>query len=330
MPRIMGRNVSPLGALGTVRGFLSVVREVDFDEVRGRAETPPAVLVVADAQERAGRFVSTVFGADAIRFVDVRTDWFGDVDGSRYDVIFVIDPDGKGILKEVNRGVGEDARQKVLFAPTTASGVTPDQTATLRDSLLSLNTEMAPAFGRRFPELQLPAVKAIIEETSKANAQFALVSNAPAVIPIVGGLMAASADLIVLTKNQVMMVYKIAAVHGRDLNNQMAIMRELAPVVGSGFLWRTVAREAASFLPLAAGTIPKVAIAYAGTMVMGRAADYYYRFGKKPTREQLKTFTERATEAASRLSIGNRNAEMPSNEKPAPDEDDERGQKAVG
>src|SRR5690606_1105070 len=133
----------------------------------------------------------------------------------------------------------------------------------------------------------------------KANAQFALVSNVPAVIPIVGNIVAAGADLIVLTKNQVMMVFKIAAAHNRDLNNQMAMMRELAPVVGGGFLWRTVAREAASFLPLAAGTVPKVAIAYVGTVVMGRAADYYYRFGEKPTRQHLREFTRKASDSVS-------------------------------
>ena len=122
-------------------------------------------------------------------------------------------------------------------------------------------------------------------------------------------IVAAGADLIVLTNNQVMMVFKIAAVHERDLNNQMALMRELAPVVGTGFLWRTIAREAASFLPLAAGTVPKVAIAFVGTMVMGRAADYYYRFGKKPTREHLKAFTERAAQSVSRLQISRDDAQ---------------------
>src|SRR5699024_11012998 len=109
------------------------------------------------------------------------------------------------------------------------------------------------------------AVRAIINETSKANAQFALVSNASAVVPIVGNLMTVGADLVVLTKNQVMMCYKIAAAHDRELGNQFAIIRELSPVVGAGFIWRTIAREASAMIPLAAGTIPKVAVAYAGT-----------------------------------------------------------------
>lgn len=312
-----------LGALGTVRGFMSIVREVDFDEVRGRAETAPSILIVSEQSARADIFITQVFGEDTQRFIDVRTEWFGDIDESRYDLIVVLDPEAQGILDEVKRAVGEDARRKVLFARMSTPGMTPDEITAAQDSVLRLNAELAPALGRKYPELRLGAVRAIVDETAKANAQFALVSNAPAVVPFIGGIVAASADLIVLTKNQVMMVFKIAAIHDQDLNNQMKIMRELAPVVGGGFVWRTVAREAASFLPLAAGTLPKVAIAYVGTTVMGRAADYYYRFGKKPTREHLKEFTEKASESISRLQISKRDEKAAESEDETAAIDDE-------
>ncbi len=298
MPKIS--RFSPLGALGTVRSFMSVVREIDFDEVRGRAERSPAVLVAADGQARAEREIQRLFGDDASRRVDVRTADFAGVDRGRDDLVWVLDPDGRGILPEADRALGDNAAGKLLFLKSDSEGLSGQQVVEARDQIMALNVDLAPALGRRFPELRLAAVKAIIDETAKANAQFALISNAPAVVPVIGGMVAASADLIVLTKNQIMMVYKIAAAHERDLGNQRRIMQELAPVVGSGFLWRTIAREAASFLPLAAGTVPKVAIAYVGTVVLGRAADYYYRYGQKPTREHLRAFTKRASESASR------------------------------
>ncbi|MGN6483865.1 MAG: hypothetical protein ACTHMX_05625, partial [Thermomicrobiales bacterium] len=94
--------------------------------------------------------------------------------------------------------------------------------------------------------------------------------------------------------------------HGKDLHDQTRIITELVPVVGAGFLWRTAAREATSFLPLAAGTIPKVGIAYAGTMAVGWATDFYYRFGKKPTKSQLSEFTKRATELAQSIPLPGR------------------------
>jgi hypothetical protein len=87
------------------------------------------------------------------------------------------------------------------------------------------------------------------------------------------------------------------------LSDQWRIMRELLPVVGAGFLWRTLAREAVSFLPMMAGTVPKVAIAYTGTVAAGRGADFYYRFGKKPNKEQLKEFYAQAADSLKKLPL---------------------------
>ncbi len=298
------------GAIGTVRNFMNIVKEVDFDAVRGRAETPPSVLVCAGDEALASSFIRQVFGEDAERRVDTRTQWFGDIDGSKYDIVVVVDAGSDDIAGQVRKAIGPDHVRKVLTPRVSSDTLEPKEIIRIQDAIVALDPELAPSLGRHFALLQMPAVKAIVDDTSKANAQFALVSNIPAVIPLIGGIVAAGADFIVLTKNQVMMVFKIAAVHDRDLSNQFKLMRELAPVVGTGFLWRTVAREAVSFLPLAAGTIPKVAIAYGGTAVMGRAADYFYRFGKKPTSEQLRDFAQKASETVGRLQIGKRDEEQ--------------------
>src|SRR5262249_49370571 len=114
---------------------------------------------------------------------------------------------------------------------------------------------------------------------------------------------AAGADFIVLTKNQVMMLYKLAAVHGRDLHNQRGILQEVIPVVGAGLLWRTIAREAAALLPFAAGAVPQAGGAELVTMVVGRAAEFYYRTGLKPTREQMEQFTRQSMEVLRRLPL---------------------------
>jgi uncharacterized protein (DUF697 family) len=162
---------------------------------------------------------------------------------------------------------------------------------------------LAPALGRWYPAFRPAATKSVINKTAQVNAQFAAVSNLPSVIPIVGSLAAAGADFLILTKNQVMMVFKIAAINGRDLTDHWRIIREMLPLVGAGFFWRTLAREAASFLPLMAGTVPKVAIAYTGTVAAGRAADFYYRFGTKPSREQLKVYYAQAAESLKKLPL---------------------------
>jgi len=171
----------------------------------------------------------------------------------------------------------------------------------VRQQLAESLGERAVAFARIYPAFRPAVVAGIVNETSTANAQFAFVSNIPALIPVVGGFLSAGADMILLTKNQLMMVYKIAAASGRNLDDQHAIIRELIPVIGTGFLWRTMAREAASFLPLAAGAIPKVAIAFTGTYALGRAAEMFYRFGKKPTKEQRAEFYAQARELLMKL-----------------------------
>ena len=81
------------------------------------------------------------------------------------------------------------------------------------------------------------------------------------------------------------------------------ILQDVLPVVGAGLLWRTVAREAATLLPFAAGTIPKVAIAYVGTTAVGRAAEFYYRTGLKPTRSQMDQFARQAAELLRQLDL---------------------------
>lgn len=294
---------SAFGAVGTVRNFMNVVKDIDFDEVRDRAEQAPRTLIVSTGEDRANEAATKLFGAGECPGVETRAWRNGDtLDASRWDAIVVYDPEGQGVLDLVRKAVGTGAGSVVFFLAGEGQAI-QDPVKALRSEITTTLPVLAPSFGRFYPEWRGEAVRAIISETSKANAQFSLMSSVSSVVPLVGGLVAVGADLIVLTKNQVMMCYKIAAAHDRDLGNQFAIIRELTPVVGAGFLWRTIAREASAMIPLAAGTIPKVAIAFAGTMAAGRAADYYYRFGSKPTKSQLAEFRESALKLASKLPV---------------------------
>ena len=99
-----------------------------------------------------------------------------------------------------------------------------------------------------------------------------------------------------------MMAGQLAAIYGKPLDNKWEVFRDLTPVIGGGFIWRTLAREAVGILPFAAGTIPKVSIAYAGTTATGRAVEAYYRYGIKTSRDQLTGYFRTAlTSAKSRL-----------------------------
>jgi uncharacterized protein (DUF697 family) len=297
---------NPIAAVGSVRNFMNLIKEVNFDDIRDRAEQAPRVLVVARTDEQARQVADDVFGIEGDRFVEVRSgDRASSIDVSRYDAIVVSDPDGTNLLEDV-RKAGGGKRSENVFYLSRADVSAVDR---LRNEMMVADPEDAPAFGRWFPKFRPAAVHAVIDETAKANAKFAFVSSAPSVIPILGGFVSASTDMIVLTKNQVMMAYKLAAVSGRDLSDQTGILRELAPVVGAGFVWRSVAREAVSFLPFMAGVLPKVGIAFAGTYSTGKAVDYYYRYGKKPSREQLSDFTSQAMKLVEKLPLPGRDAD---------------------
>lgn len=298
------------GAIGTVRNTISVLREVSINDLREEAEREPTILVLAPDEGQARELATALVGPDAHREPKAAS-LFAKIDLlDRFEVIVVFDPERTGRADELRRKLRSDGARPVFEFRGTDSR----DRATLDAIRLEITRRIpnrAPALGRYLPAFRGAAVRAVIDESARANAEFAFVSNIPSVIPVVGSLAAAGADFLVLTKNQVMLVLKVAAIYRQDLSSYPKILRELAPVVGAGFVWRTVAREAASFLPFAAGTIPKVAIAYTGTVVAGRAADFYYRVGQRPSAIDVRGFYREAAEAVGRLPLPHRGTEKP-------------------
>jgi len=150
------------------------------------------------------------------------------------------------------------------------------------------------ALGRRYPVARSTIAEQLIRETSRVNAQTALLASLPALVPVLGFFIGGMADILILTKNQAMMVFKLAALYGRDLDHRLKILKEIMPVVGSAFLWRTVARTAVGLAPAPIAALPKASIGYLGTYVVGQAACYYYEHGDRPPPEALKAFRDDA------------------------------------
>jgi uncharacterized protein (DUF697 family) len=181
-----------------------------------------------------------------------------------------------------------------------------------RDHLFTTLVRTAPevmlAAGRRHPLLREPVAEHLIRDTSRVNAQFAAISSIPANVPLVGGLVGDMADILVLTKNQVLLLFKLAGLYGRDLALGRQLLVEIMPVVGSAFMWRSAARTLLGLVPGLLGMLPKTMVAYSGTYVVGQMARYYYRHGHKPPPElahQLREESLRiARDALSRLRGG--------------------------
>jgi hypothetical protein len=175
-------------------------------------------------------------------------------------------------------------------------GLTPSNIADeLGPALFAAVPHLALPVGRRLPLLRWAAADQIVRETSRVNAEFSAVSSLSGIVPIVGGLATAGADMVVLTKNQIMLLLKLAILHQRSVDDRLQVLAEMAPVVGAGFLWRTAARTLVSFLPMPLSIAPNIAVSYIGTYVVGKAAQYYYRVGQRPSPELLDRFRQEAS-----------------------------------
>jgi len=299
-----------------VGDLFSVVRELSFDALREEAQLPPRLLLVGTEQESITALRDTLVGPGGASFVDTALvenlpNYLDTYDGIILINLSQADRNRPAIRQLLN--AVETAGRTLTFQLPPTVGAERDQPIPneliddLRSRIVTRLAHRQMAIGRYLPAFRKQAAAALISQTSRANAEFALLSNIPAMIPIVGNLMAVGADFLVLTKNQLMLIYKLAALHGRDLDQPWRIYSEMLPVVGVGILWRTVARELVTLIPFAAGTIPKVMIAYAGTAVAGQAAHFYYIQGERPTREQFQQFYARAADIARNLPLPGRN-----------------------
>lgn len=141
------------------------------------------------------------------------------------------------------------------------------------------------ALGRYYPLFRVPIAHQLITDTSFANATYALSTGIAEVVPVFD-IPLNIADLIVLSKAQAFLVYKLGLALGMSTRWQDYVA-EFGSVLGSGFLWRQMARQLVGLIP-AWGIIPKVAVSYAGTYVVGNVVLQWYLTGRHVSRQQMR------------------------------------------
>lgn len=149
---------------------------------------------------------------------------------------------------------------------------------------------------RNFPAFRKRAAQRIIGQTATANAQFSLVTGIAEAIPITAILLPVNAlsDIVILTKNQTMMVLRLAAAHGLPIDYKSR-MKEVGPILANAFGWRAIARELVGAVP-GVGFVARAMISYAGTATVGKAAQLYYETGETVTAGQMKRLYREAYE----------------------------------
>jgi uncharacterized protein (DUF697 family) len=143
---------------------------------------------------------------------------------------------------------------------------------------------------RRIPGLRPHYAHRLTTEVALSNGAFAIASGLPSLVPVLN-IPIAVGDTVVLTKNQAMMVYRLALAFGAPPEFQRRMM-EITPVIGAAVMWRQVAGGLVGLIP-GYGIVPKTAVAFAGTWITGRAAELYYSTGRV-SKDDLRRFSEEA------------------------------------
>jgi uncharacterized protein (DUF697 family) len=147
------------------------------------------------------------------------------------------------------------------------------------------------ALGRQFPLFRVTIARQLINETCFSNAAYALSTGIAEVVPVLD-LPLNITDMIILTKAQAFLVYRLGLLLGYTTRWQDYIT-EFGGVIGGGFVWRQLARMLVGLIPVW-GIIPKVAVSYAGTYVVGNSVLQWYLTGRHLSRAQLNALYRQA------------------------------------
>jgi uncharacterized protein (DUF697 family) len=286
--------------IGNIAHFWRITRELDINALREEFDRNVCIRVLgtdADAARRVARLIEPDPQAGDVDAGVLGRD--GSLRGADLFVIAIdgpIEADARRALSELSVRetplvlvqldtsndvlvLGVPQERMVALDPTVDDTVAREQ---LFAALVPAAPEVLLAVGRRHPLLREPVADYLIRDTSRVNAQFAALSSLPANIPLLGGLVGDMADMLVLTKNQVLLLFKLGGLYGRDLELGRQLIAEVMPIVGGAFLWRTTARTLVGLVPGMLGAVPKTLVAYSGTYVVGQMARYYYQYGRKP------------------------------------------------
>ncbi len=150
--------------------------------------------------------------------------------------------------------------------------------------IMDLLPDSQLALGRQFPLFRVAIAQDLINGTCFTNAAYSFSTGLAEVVPILD-IPLNITDTIVLTKAQAFLIYKLGLTLGFSTRWQ-DYLGEFSGVIGGGFVWRQVARMLIGLIPVW-GIVPKVAVAYAGTYVVGQVVLQWYQTGRHITKQQM-------------------------------------------
>jgi hypothetical protein len=172
------------------------------------------------------------------------------------------------------------------------------------DAILDAHQELEVALARNYPVFRDRVVDRIIHRTAKENAMFSVLTALPNVVPnfleLPWAVSEFASDTAFLTMNQVRMAFLIAAANDHAVGYEEQKV-ELGTILAGAFGWRAIARELAGKIPLGAGLIPKAAISYAGSYVVGKGLEKFHRTGAGFDKKERRALYNSAVEKGKRV-----------------------------
>jgi len=166
-----------------------------------------------------------------------------------------------------------------------ASGPMPSHFYPLEEAVtrfVERHEELWISVAGRFPAFRDPVVDGLIGKIARENAVFAIATALPNLAPFLGFAWAVgelASDTAFLTVNQIRLAFLIAAASDSPVG-YVEQRGQIASIITSAFGWRALARELVSKVPFGGGIVPKAAVAFAGTYVVGLGLDRYQRLGR--------------------------------------------------
>jgi hypothetical protein len=200
-------------------------------------------------------------------------------------------------MQSVHRAIDSDIPKKfdlVLYeqglpCPATAFTFFRDDPERTVEEIIKTRDELWLPLARNFYPFRKPVVDRIITSVARENAIFAVASALPNVVPSFLELPWAigefASDTAFITMNQVRMAFLVAAASDKEVGYDKQV-GELVSIAAGAFGWRALARELVGFIPLGGGLIPKGAVAFAATYVLGKGLEHFHGVGYGFTRSQ--------------------------------------------
>lgn len=311
-----------MGSLSTIQSFWTIISEIDLRPLAAEAQQEVLIALVGPAALGRDRLASQM-RCDPAR-PDLETDTpilVLDLEQglqSRQAELTILLLDGSQADFSAEKALAHqlaDAGKRVLVyivqETQPAGGRTPppvlpwkpryllagptSDLAFLRDKFAPQVIRMLPdrllSLGRNLPFFRLPIAHHLISDAAQSNAAYSLATGLAEVVPVLN-IPLVFTDTILLTKNQAFLAYKLGLAFGfsTEWKNYLA---EFSGVLGFGFLFRLLARMLVGLIP-GFGIIPKVAVSYAGTTVVGNSILQWYLTGRHVSGSQLKSAYQQA------------------------------------